>query len=234
MPTCSQAGCELGPLLTARVERACTREKESFLVGGAVHGIPQWSLKWARACTPGFSNERRPGHWHPLATGCSRNRWEALLHCQEQKTLGTQGSFVWLYWRNEKTGELRHFKIRPPDWGVLSSPAWIITLASYLVSLTPAFLLPGWPKSVPKALAATSPSTPYCWLLPCLCKCWILPLHLAGDNWSLMAQLEAVSLALPSLTTYPKGNCFLLSMPETFFPSLICSNRYCDYLQSYL
>lgn len=41
-------------------------ERESYLPdGGGARGIPQWALKWAWACIPGCSDERRSGHWHP-------------------------------------------------------------------------------------------------------------------------------------------------------------------------
>ena len=122
----------------------------------------------------------------PLATSCSRNKYQAFLHCQEQKTSGTQVLLL-EEWEGRR---VKHVFIFLPDCRISSSPAGIITVASYLVSLTSALLLPDWlfsqttgRKSVSETLAATYSSTP-----PCLCKCWILPLHMAWAYLSLKPQ----------------------------------------------
>ena len=110
----------------------------------------------------------------PLATSCSRNKYQAFLHCREQKTQ----VLLLEEWEGRR---VKHVFIFLPDCRISSSPAGIITVASYLVSLTSAILLPDWlfsqttgRKSVSETLAATSSSTPYSWMWPCLCKCWIL------------------------------------------------------------
>lgn len=126
----------------------------------------------------------------PLATSCSRNKYPAFRHCQEQKTSGAQVLLL-EEWEGRRVEDILFL----PDCRISSSPAGTITVASYLVSLTPALLLPDWPfpqttgrKSVSETLAATSSSTPYSWIWPCLCKCWILPLNMAWACLSLKPQ----------------------------------------------
>lgn len=79
------AYCKHGLPLTARAERTSTEKKGRLLSRwqGGVCGVPWWILKQAWAYTSGFSNERRPTSSHKLL---GRNKYQAFLHCQEQKT----------------------------------------------------------------------------------------------------------------------------------------------------
>jgi hypothetical protein len=114
--------------------------------------------------------------WALLSSGCC-----CFLHCQGQRTVGTQVFLAWLCWWRKwecrRVGALSHF-FMIADFHHLQSECYNSLLP------TPALLLPCGPfselsgcESLPDALAATSPGTQCGWMSPCSCKCWIICLR---------------------------------------------------------